>query len=233
MNHSETLVLSGGGWENPNRVGKKSKTFVRGVFKRKKKPNNPAPDHVQDISDVEFDGQETLLPSDPSNPYASSSSTAHWKRTFWEDIQVGDFIKIRSDQPIPADILICATSEEDNEAFVETKNLDGETNLKSRQGVDGLQDLRSARACAESAGFRIDCDAPDVSMFRLNGAVVTKGGKYPMNLQTTLLRGTVLRNTQWVIGLVLYTGEDTKISLNSGDTPSKRSRVERKMNPQV
>ena len=47
------------------------------------------------------------------------------------------------------------------------------------------------------------------------------------------LRGTVLRNTRWAIGVVLFTGEDTKIVLNSGATPSKRSRVERQMNPQV
>jgi phospholipid-translocating ATPase len=49
----------------------------------------------------------------------------------------------------------------------------------------------------------------------------------------TLLRGTVLRNTEWVIGIVLYTGMDTKIVLNSGGTPSKRTKVERQMNPQV
>lgn len=82
-------------------------------------------------------------------------------------------------------------------------------------------------------------------MFRLNAAVVvegeaTDGGegkgeevKHPINLETTLLRGCVLRNTAWVIGIVIFTGEDTKIVLNSGGTPSKRSKVERQMNPQV
>ena len=59
------------------------------------------------------------------------------------------------------------------------------------------------------------------------------GTKSPVDIQMMLLRGTVLRNTQWAIGLVLYTGEDTKIVMNSGDTPSKRSKVERQMNPQV
>lgn len=232
VNHSEALILSGGDWENPNRTGKKSKTFVKGVLRRNKKSGGSEVDSA-DGSDVEFDDEDTLESSDPLNPFSKSSSRPHWKRTFWEDVRVGDFIKIRNDEPIPADVLICATSEDDNEAFVETKNLDGETNLKSRQGVLGLQYLRNARECAASPGFRIDCDAPDVSMFRLNGAVVTRDETHPINIQTTLLRGTVLRNTQWVIGVVLYTGEDTKISLNSGDTPSKRSKVEMQMNPQV
>ena len=55
----------------------------------------------------------------------------------------------------------------------------------------------------------------------------------PVNLNTVLLRGCVLRNTEWVIGLVVFTGIDTKIVMNSGGTPSKRSRVERLMNPMV
>lgn len=76
-------------------------------------------------------------------------------------------------------------------------------------------------------------------MFRLNAAVIqpsTDGGpdeKYPINLETTLLRGCVVRNTAWVIGVVLFTGADSKIVMNSGGTPSKRSKVERQMNPQV
>jgi len=80
-------------------------------------------------------------------------------------------------------------------------------------------------------------------MFRLNAAVVVEGEtpeggpgelhRHPINLETTLLRGCVLRNTAWVIGIVIFTGADSKIIMNSGGTPSKRSKVERQMNPQV
>lgn len=233
VNHSTTSILSGGGWENPNRTGAKSKTFVRGVLRRKKEPIGPYT--PVDDSDIEFDvgdsGNDHHGTS--SKPSIQDPPRAHWQRTLWEDVRVGDFIKVRCNESLPADVLICATSQEDNEAFVETKNLDGETNLKSRRAVDGLQHLRNAEACATSQAFRIDCDAPDVNMFRANGAVVIGDDTYPISIQTTLLRGTVLRNTSWVIGIVLYTGQDTKITLNSGDTPSKRSRVEIQMNTQV
>jgi phospholipid-translocating ATPase len=70
-------------------------------------------------------------------------------------------------------------------------------------------------------------------MYKLNAAVVVGEEKSPVHLEMALLRGTVLRNTAWVTGVVLFTGEDTKIVLNSGGTPSKRSKVERQMNPQV
>ncbi|KAJ9113189.1 hypothetical protein QFC22_006028 [Naganishia vaughanmartiniae] len=165
-----------------------------------------------------------------------------WKRTIWEDIKVGDVVKIYENEPLPADIVICATSEEEDVCYVETKNLDGETNLKSRRAVPELAPYRDAKSYA-NVRFRIDVEPADVNMYRLNGAVVLDGEEHlgpdgqplvhPVNLETVILRGCVLRNTAWVIGVVLFTGADTKIILNSGETPSKRSKVERQMNPQV
>jgi phospholipid-translocating ATPase len=70
-------------------------------------------------------------------------------------------------------------------------------------------------------------------MYRLNGNVAMNKQTSPVDISMTLLRGTVLRNTKWVIGVVLFTGLDSKIVLNSGGTPSKRSKVERQMNFQV
>lgn len=141
-----------------------------------------------------------------------------------------------------ADIIVCATSEEENVCYVETKNLDGETNLKSRTAVPELTHLRTSTAIAEQAKFVIRAEPPDVNMFAYNAAVELRDGrvgkdgsplKCPVNLNTMLLRGTVVRNTEWVIGVVCMTGRDTKIVMNSGATPSKRSKVERQMNPMV
>lgn len=79
-------------------------------------------------------------------------------------------------------------------------------------------------------------------MFSYNAAIVLQDGQLgkdggplrcTVNLNTVLLRGTVVRNTEWVIGVVVMTGQDTKIVMNSGGTPSKRSKVERQMNPMV
>ncbi|MBZ6370440.1 MAG: hypothetical protein LBE44_00570 [Microbacterium hominis] len=139
-------------------------------------------------------------------------------------------------------MIICATSEEENICYVETKNLDGETNLKSRSAVPELTHLRTSSAIANDAHFVIRAEPPDVNMFTYNAAVEMHDGqlgkdgrplKCPVNMNTMLLRGTVVRNTEWVIGVVCMTGQDTKIVMNSGNTPSKRSKVERLMNPMV
>ncbi|KAJ7171938.1 phospholipid-translocating ATPase [Mycena filopes] len=207
VNQSPVRVLDA---DNHNAMKPKERTFVRGI--------------------------QTMVGRKPkaAKEIVDAAEEDGWRAALWEDVRVGDFIKIVDDEPLPADILICATSEDENVAFVETKNLDGETNLKSRHAVPALVHLRDAAACADPANaFRVDCERPDTNMYRLNGAVFVGDETAPVDLSMTLLRGTVLRNTRWVIGVVLFTGEDTKIVLNSGGTPSKRSKVERAMNPQV
>ncbi|KAF8912178.1 hypothetical protein CPB84DRAFT_1761491 [Gymnopilus junonius] len=230
VNKSKVLVLSGGNWSNPNVTAQKSRSLLSAILPKRTK--SPAISTGNDSKEVALIGIEYDYKDDRES--SNKVSKSHWKRTSWEDLRVGDFVKIMDNEPFPADILICSTSEEDNVAFVETKNLDGETNLKSRHGVPALSGFYNARACANSQkSFSVRCDRPDTDMYRLNATVTMNGSPSPADLSMTLLRGTVLKNTGWAIGVVLFTGLDSKIVLNSGGTPSKRSKVERLMNPQV
>ncbi len=77
-------------------------------------------------------------------------------------------------------------------------------------------------------------EAPDVNMFTYNAAsrfktvVSAKTERCscaPVNLNTMLLRGTVVRNTEWVVGVVCMTGRDTKDRPQLGRNTSKRSKV--------
>ncbi|PLW09182.1 hypothetical protein PCASD_21506 [Puccinia coronata f. sp. avenae] len=188
------------------------------------------------------------------------TNSAGFQPTCWQDLRVGDFVRLRNDQPVPADLIICSTSDaEENVCFIETKNLDGETNLKSRHALPSLNHLRSAHDCANTQHrrnrFVIENEIPDANMFKYSAAVVfpdvkpneqevasqaeplkpgyQSGHRVPVDMNSVLLRGTVVRNTEWVIGLVVFTGPDTKIMMNSSATRSKRSKVERQMNPMV
>ena len=49
----------------------------------------------------------------------------------WKDLEVGQIIRIQEDEFLPADVMILSTSDKKTgKCFIETKNLDGETNLK-------------------------------------------------------------------------------------------------------
>lgn len=55
-----------------------------------------------------------------------------WISCEWNVLQLGDTVRIKGDHHIPADVVILSTSGGDGECFVETMDLDGETNLKRR-----------------------------------------------------------------------------------------------------
>ncbi|OJJ43140.1 hypothetical protein ASPZODRAFT_74987 [Penicilliopsis zonata CBS 506.65] len=163
-----------------------------------------------------------------------TSGTARFKRDFWKNIEVGDFVRIYSGDQIPADIVIMSTSDPDGACYVETKNLDGETNLKVRQALNCSRPVRHARDC-EKTEFTIDSEAPHPNLYSYNGAIRWEQADYPdgprkdrvepISINNLLLRGCSLRNTEWVLGVVVFTGVETKIMLNSGETPTKRARL--------
>lgn len=166
---------------------------------------------------------------------------ARFKRDYWKNIQVGDFVRIYNDEQIPADIVILSTSDPDGACYVETKNLDGETNLKVRQALHCGRKVKHARDC-EKAEFVIESEPPHPNLYSYNGAVRWEQRDEknpeappqemvePISINNVLLRGCNLRNTEWALGVVIFTGAETKIMLNSGETPSKRARLAKELN---
>ena len=57
-----------------------------------------------------------------------------------------------------------------------------------------------------------------------------QGKTYALDNDKILLRGCILRNTQWCFGLVVFAGPDTKLMMNSGKTVFKRTNIDRLMN---
>jgi P-type E1-E2 ATPase len=56
----------------------------------------------------------------------------------WQDIKVGDIIKVNNEEFLPADLVILSTSDPKGSCYIETKNLDGETNLKIKSAPKEL-----------------------------------------------------------------------------------------------
>ncbi|KAH0919752.1 hypothetical protein HID58_027412 [Brassica napus] len=146
----------------------------------------------------------------------------------WKTLSVGDIVKVEKNQFFPADLVLLSSSYEDAICYVETMNLDGETNLKVKQGLEVTSSLREDFNFKGFEAF-VKCEDPNANLYSFVGTMELKGTKYPLSPQQLLLRDSKLRNTEFIFGAVIFTGHDTKVIQNSTDPPSKRSMIERKM----
>ncbi|KAL1189640.1 Phospholipid-transporting ATPase 10 [Cardamine amara subsp. amara] len=147
----------------------------------------------------------------------------------WRNLRVGDIVKVEKDEFFPADLLLLSSSYEDSICYVETMNLDGETNLKVKQGLEATSSLLNEDSDFKDFSALVRCEDPNVNLYMFVGTLALEEERFPLSIQQILLRDSKLRNTEYVYGAVVFTGHDTKVIQNSTDPPSKRSRIERKM----
>ncbi|XP_074180726.1 phospholipid-transporting ATPase IA isoform X5 [Rhinolophus sinicus] len=156
-----------------------------------------------------------------------------WEIVHWEKVNVGDIVIIKGKEYIPADTVLLSSSEPQAMCYIETSNLDGETNLKIRQGLPITSEIKEIDSLMRISG-RIECESPNRHLYDFVGNIRLDGhGTVPLGADQILLRGAQLRNTQWVHGIVVYTGHDTKLMQNSTSPPLKLSNVERITNVQI
>uniref|UniRef100_A0A5F9DA53 Phospholipid-transporting ATPase n=1 Tax=Oryctolagus cuniculus TaxID=9986 RepID=A0A5F9DA53_RABIT len=111
-----------------------------------------------------------------------------------------------------ADMLLLSSSEPYSLAYVETADLDG------------------AKILLHFSAGEVSCELPNNKLHRFTGILSYKGKDYFLDHDKLLLRGCVIRNTDWCYGLVIYTGPDTKLMQNSGKYTFKQTHVDRLMN---
>ncbi|KAL4777606.1 hypothetical protein BDW60DRAFT_173497 [Aspergillus nidulans var. acristatus] len=156
--------------------------------------------------------------------------------TKWVDVAVGDIVRVESEQPFPADLVLLASSEPEGLCYIETANLDGETNLKIKQAIPETSHLVSPADLSRLSG-RIRSEQPNSSLYTYEATLTMHAGggerELPLAPDQLMLRGATLRNTPWIHGVVVFTGHETKLMRNATATPIKRTAVERMVNIQI
>ncbi|KAF2075144.1 hypothetical protein CYY_003534 [Polysphondylium violaceum] len=185
-------------------------------------------------------GTESTVPL-----YQNQSSVGIYQKCRWRDIKVGDIILVKDGELLPADIVCISTSRSDGRTYLETANLDGETNLKVKNNIQKCSWIKKPEDL-DNFICKLDYEGPNNDIYAFDGVLtilkgldmsqsldnsVTGSVNYsPVSIDNLLLRGTKLRNTDWVLGIVAYTGVDTKVEKNSTKINQKRSSVERGVN---
>jgi len=159
----------------------------------------------------------------------------------WTDVQVGDFVKVHNREMLPADIVLFAAHEPNPEqsigvCHVETKSLDGETNLKGRSvpklmlNLAGPRPEQQVRELSKLRGY-VECEQPNAATTKFTGKVrLEDGTETALSINNVLLRSSSVRNTDYVIGLVINTGADSKVMQGQQPPKLKRSTLDRGIN---
>nr|XP_060465380.1 phospholipid-transporting ATPase FetA-like isoform X1 [Panthera onca] len=152
------------------------------------------------------------------------------KEDKWMNIQVGDIIKLRNNQPVTADMLLLSSSEPYSLTYIETAELDGETNLKVKQAIPVTSDLEDNLELLSAFDGKVTCESPNNKLDKFTGILTYKGKDFTLDHDKLLLRGCIIRNTDWCYGLVIYTGPDTKLMQNCGKSTFKRTHMDHLLN---
>ncbi|KAK1999557.1 phospholipid-translocating P-type ATPase [Colletotrichum falcatum] len=155
------------------------------------------------------------------NPSGTDSGQGPWTTTRWRDIEVGDLIKLSRDDPVPADIILLHANGENGLAYIETMALDGETSLKSKQSPAALEGYDTIeKIIASDAEFAVEDPNPD--LYKFDGKITVDGKSLPLTSNEVIYRGSILRNTGSAIGIVINTGEESKIRMNANQHPKAK-----------
>ncbi|AEO62999.1 uncharacterized protein THITE_2107835 [Thermothielavioides terrestris NRRL 8126] len=169
-----------------------------GLFRREKPSADP-------------EMQSTELASAHTGGFQSEQ----WARVEWQDIRVGDIIRLQRDENVPADIVLLHATGPNGVAYIETMALDGETNLKTKQACPLLARHCSSAADLAERDAEIVSEDPNMDLYNFEGRATVNGETMPLTLNEVVYRGSTLRNTTQAVGLVINTGEECKIRLNA------------------
>ncbi|CAF1036322.1 unnamed protein product [Rotaria sordida] len=149
----------------------------------------------------------------------------------WEDLSVGSIVRVRTNQIVPADILLLSSTSCESTCYLDTAAIDGETNLKQKSIPSCFLNYSKP----EETNFELQCDPPNDDIYHFCGRIIFSSNThiYPCDNNNFLLRGCVLRITDYIDGLIVYAGNETKIIKSSRQTICKHALIERYINRDV
>lgn len=161
----------------------------------------------------------------------TAPSPITYKNVAWKNLHVGDIIKLKQNDAVPADIIILSSTGIGNIAYIETMDLDGETNLKTREPLPELAKVCSDPEQLAVLQAKLTAEDPNLDLYNFEGTAEINGEAFPLSSSHIIYRGSILRNTQSILGLVVFSGEETKIRMNAvQNIRTKAPRLQKKVN---
>jgi magnesium-transporting ATPase (P-type) len=157
-------------------------------------------------------------------------------------LRVGDIVRVHKEAQFPADLLLLSSSDPTSICYVETSNLDGESNLKRLYSMAQTSALDTDEKIARTLQIRVVVEPPNDRLYKFQGKMlllasdgseignVTDESWHPIKAENVCLRGARLKRTAHMHGMVVYAGMNTKLQKNARKAKSKFSQVDIRLN---
>ena len=199
---------------------------------------------IEDYSRYKLDNQQ-------NNEETTVYRNGQWEKTTSGTLYVGEIVEVLQENTFPADLILIESELEGGICFIETGTLDGEKTLKQKEALSktkGQFKENNEKIKKFDISGSVSSDCPNPFLYQLNGNmelsfktnIITinnndndngeKKHEIPLDAKQLLLKGAKLKNTKWVLGIVIYTGHNCKLMKNAKDPISKFSSVESLMN---
>ena len=87
---------------------------------------------------------------------------------------MGDILKVDDGNYFPADLILLSSSEPQGMCYIETANLDGETNLKIRSSLMSTSQLTEGSELSQLYG-EVEAEAPNRQLYEFAGNITILG----------------------------------------------------------
>lgn len=153
------------------------------------------------------------------------------------EIKVGDLVKVIKNQRVPADIMLTRTGDGTGEAFIRTDQLDGETDWKLKTALAVTQNI-SEEELLQGQNFQLTAEPPTREIHKFSGKLTqlsTTGDRestrdYGVGIDRMMWANTVLASGPYVVGVVVYTGTETRQAQNTSTARVKFGLLEYEIN---
>ena len=142
----------------------------------------------------------------------------------WQELREGDFVRVTDGEFFPSDLLCLLSSASD--CKIQTATLDGERTLKTKTPVATQLFTSTGKMLPNTLSATLAVTNPNPRLDNFSGSLNVGEESCWVDSKNLLWRGSNLRNTDWVIGAVVYAGMNSKLLLSQGKPPFKVSKYD-------
>ena len=99
-----------------------------------------------------------------------------WVNKAWREVKVGDILRVEDGNYFPSDLILLSSSEPQGMCYIETANLDGETNLKIRSSLMATSQLMEGSELSQLYG-QVEAEAPNRQLYEFAGNIELGSGR--------------------------------------------------------